>query len=593
MIASSEKRDPMDPTQMTSLKHWGGAPAGEADGEMKQQASVDCGWGRLIFGQTYESPESLADELLSEQEGQRDVALYMRDPNVVLSYAPQQIFLDPSLTYRLALGTYEPPAAATAPVEIRRAETAEDEEAINRIYKSVGMVPFYPGFVPRHAGDEHLVLLVAKDSESGAVVGVVTGVDHKLAIGDPDHGASLWSLAVDPQCPMPRVGMRLVHALASIFKERGRVFMDLSVMHDNEEAISLYRKIGFEQVPVYCLKTKNVINEPLFVGPEAESALNIYARIIVDEARRRGISVEVEDAENGFFKLSLGGQTVSCRESLSDFTTAVAMSRCDDKAVTRKLLSAHGLKVPAQMIVEEEEGVRAFLEKYARVVVKPARGEQGRCVFVDLRNMETIRHAIDQARTMSDKVVMEEFVEGDDLRLIVIDGRMVAAAVRRPASIRGDGVHTVRALIEKQSRRRSAATRGESAIPLDAETERAVQDAGYGMEVVLPKGVDVTVRKTANLHTGGTIHDVTDHVHPQLIAAAVEAARVLEIPVVGFDFLVPDVTEPDYRIIEANERVGLANHEPQPTAERFIDFLFPQTRMRSLGRGARQEGRNA
>ena len=86
---------------------------------------------------------------------------------------------------------------------------------------------------------------------------------------------------------------------------------------------------------------------------------------------------------------------------------------------------------------------------------------------------------------------------------------MVAAAVRKPASLVGDGVSTVRTLIEKQSRRRAAATGGESRIPVDAETERCIAAAGYGYESVLPAGQPLAVRKTANLHTGGTIHDVT------------------------------------------------------------------------------------
>ena len=85
------------------------------------------------------------------------------------------------------------------------------------------------------------------------------------------------------------------------------------------------------------------------------------------------------------------------------------------------------------------------------------------------------------------------------------------------------------------------------------------------------------MRRTANLHTGGTIHDVTASLHPALVTAAVRASRALDIPVTGLDFLVPDVSGPDHVLIEANERPGLANHEPQPTAERFVDLLFPET----------------
>jgi D-alanine-D-alanine ligase-like ATP-grasp enzyme len=80
------------------------------------------------------------------------------------------------------------------------------------------------------------------------------------------------------------------------------------------------------------------------------------------------------------------------------------------------------------------------------------------------------------------------------------------------------------------------------------------------------------------LHTGGTIHDVTEQLHPAHAGAAVAAADALDIPVTGIDLLVPDLAEPDHVIIEANERPGLANHEPQPTAQAFIDLLFPGLR---------------
>ena len=133
----------------------------------------------------------------------------------------------------------------------------------------------------------------------------------------------------------------------------------------------------------------------------------------------------------------------------------------------------------------------------------------------------------------------------------------------------------MRELIEKLSRRREAATGGESKIPMDAETERSVKLAGHKMDEVLAEGQKLAVRKTANLHTGGTLHDVTHILHPRLCAAAIEAAKALEIPVTGLDLLVPSPAKPDYVVIEANERPGLANHEPQPTAERFLDLLFP------------------
>jgi D-alanine-D-alanine ligase-like ATP-grasp enzyme len=168
-------------------------------------------------------------------------------------------------------------------------------------------------------------------------------------------------------------------------------------------------------------------------------------------------------------------------------------------------------------------------------------------------------------------------VTGEDLRLIVIGYKLVAAAICRPARVIGDGASTIRELIERQSRRRAAATGGESKIPLDAETERCVAKAGFGLDDVPPSGQEINVRKAANLHTGGTIHDVTAEVHPSLVDAAIRAARALDVPVTGIDFMVRSPRQPGYWFIEANERPGLANHEPQPTAERFIDLLFPQS----------------
>jgi GNAT-family acetyltransferase (TIGR03103 family) len=199
---------------------------------------------------------------------------------------------------------------------------------------------------------------------------------------------------------------------------------------------------------------------------------------------------------------------------------------------------------------------------------------------VDVRNKGDLQTAMDEAGRICETVILEEFISGEDLRIVVIGEEVVAAAVRRPAQIVGNGTDTVRTLIEKQSRRRSAATGGESRIPLDRETERCINEAGYSLDGVIPENKQLTVRKTANLHTGGTIHDVTTRLHPTLCKAAVDAARAISIPVTGLDFIVRAVDTPEYAIIEANERPGLANHEPQPTAERFIDLLFPQTAAR-------------
>jgi GNAT-family acetyltransferase (TIGR03103 family) len=393
---------------------------------------------------------------------------------------------------------------------------------------------------------------------------------------DPENGSSLWTLAVDPTTSLPGVGAALTRALAALYRERGRSYMDLSVAHDNEAAIGLYEKLGFERVPVMAVKRKNAINEPLFTHPpETVDDLNPYARIIADEAMRRGIWVEILDAGAGEMRLSHGGRSVITRESLSEYTSAVAMARCDDKRLTRRLVSEAGIQVPKGRLATFDEQDHAFLEEVGDVVVKPTRGEQGKGITVGVSGSDELDAALARAREEHPAVLIEQRAPGDDLRLVVIDGKVVAAALRKPAEIIGTGHHKIRELIEAQSRRRAAATGGESRIPVDEVTEATVAEAGFSFDDVLPEGQILRVRRTANLHQGGTIHDVTAKVNPHLSEVAVTAADAIGIPVTGIDLLVPDVTASEYVFIEANERPGLANHEPQPTAKAFIDFLFP------------------
>jgi GNAT-family acetyltransferase (TIGR03103 family) len=547
------------------------------DPQMRKNTLVDCGWGRLLFAQTFGDPNELVTSLCDEEPNRRDIVLYVPDPHVAVSLAPQEVFLDPSHTFRLWLDRYRPAHLRARGFAIRLMNSREDAEAVHNLYIRRHMVPPDTEFLVAHRASRLMTYLIAEDAENGQILGTVMGVDHKSAFGDPEQGTSLWALAVDPQASVPGIGQALVRHLAEHYQARGHAYMDLSVMHDNTQAIRLYEKLGFERVPVFALKHKNPWNEPLFMGSDVGEQLNPYARIIIREAQRRGIFIELLDPEGGYFELSFGGRSIVCRESLCELTSAIAMSRCDDKATTHRVLRQAGLHVPAQLKVENEQQVLDFLEKHHAVVVKPARGEQGAGISVDISDADSLRAAIDEARTVCDVVILEEYVKGDDLRIIVIGNEVVAAAIRQPAQIIGNQKDSVKTLIEKQSRRRAAATDGESRIPLDQETERCVSQAGYSLDSVLEESKRLVVRKAANLHTGGTIHDVTDRLHPTLRQAAIDAARAIDIPVTGLDFIVPAVDQPEYAIIEANERPGLANHEPQPTAERFIDLLFPQT----------------
>jgi GNAT-family acetyltransferase (TIGR03103 family) len=544
---------------------------------MANDVVIEMGWGRLIFGQTFADPAILAEVLRYEGPGRRDICMYAREPHVLVSMAPAELFIDPSHTYRLRFSDETEPPPAPPGFTVRSLERPEDAEEINRVYMRCGMVPAPVEVLwDNSERSDALDYLVAVRDDDGSLLGTVTGVDHRRLFDDPENGSSLWTLAVDPTSSLPGVGAALTRILAGLYRERGRAYLDLSVAHDNGAAIALYEKLGFERVPVMAVKRKNAINEPLFTHPpETVDDLNPYARIIADEAMRRGIWVEVLDAEAGEMRLSHGGRSVITRESLSEYTSAVAMARCDDKRLTRRLVSEAGIQVPKGRLATFDEHDHAFLDEAGDVVVKPTRGEQGKGITVGVDGREELDAALARAREEHPAVLIEQRAPGDDLRLVVIDGKVVAAALRRPAEILGTGHHKIGELIEAQSRRRAAATGGESRIPIDAVTEATVAEAGYSFDDVLPEGQVLRVRRTANLHQGGTIHDVTATVNPQLCEVAVTAADAIGIPVTGVDLLVPDVTAPDYVFIEANERPGLANHEPQPTAKAFVDFLFP------------------
>lgn len=552
---------------------------------MADDVILELGWGRLVFGQTFADPQKLADVLAAEGPGRRDICMYAREAHVLVARAPQELFIDPSYTYRLRFADQEDADAAVpgpAGFRVRSLTAAADADEINRVYVRCGMVPAPTAVIwDNHRNNDAVEYLIAERDDpggGGAVLGVVTGVDHERLFGDPEGGSSLWTLAVDPAAGAPGVGAALTHALAAIFRERGRAYLDLSVAHDNTAAIGLYEKLGFSRVPVLAVKRKNAINEPLFTtAPETVDDLNPYARIIADEAMRRGIRVEVLDAETGEMLLSHGGRSVITRESLSEFTSAVAMSRCDDKRLTRRIVSGAGVTVPRGRLATFDSADHDFLADVgeAGVVVKPTRGEQGKGITVGVRSGPDLDDALARARAEHPEVLIEQRCDGDDLRLVVVDGHVVAAALRMPAEVTGTGSHSVAELIEAQSRRRAAATGGESRIPLDDVTEATVREAGWALDDVLPEGRRLRVRRTANLHQGGTIHDVTAQVNPELRRVAVTAAEAIGIPVTGIDLLVPDVTGEEYVFIEANERPGLANHEPQPTAAAFVDFLFP------------------
>src|SRR5206468_2589875 len=224
------------------------------------------------------------------------------------------------------------------------------------------------------------------------------------------------------------------------------------------------------------------------------------------------------------------------------------------------------------------------------VVTKPLDGNHGRGVGLDLRNDRAVRTGFKRAvkESRNGRVVIESFVTGNDYRMLVIGGRMVAIAQRVPAHVVGDGTHPVTELVEitnQDPRRGIGHEKVLTRIKLDDAAVELVKKQGFAMEDVPAKGEMVLLAATGNMSTGGISIDRTWEAHEDNIEIAEEAARVVGLDVAGIDFLAPDIAHPVREtggaIVEVNAAPGFRMHthptegEPQYVAKEVVDLLFP------------------
>ena len=333
-----------------------------------------------------------------------------------------------------------------------------------------------------NAATDRFLHLVA-ESSTGEVVGTITGVDHVEAFDDPESGASLWCLTADPYHAPPghRAGaVAGARRPAGGARPRVRRPVGAGRQRGRDPPVRAARVHAHPDPVREAEEPDQRAAVPAPARPTATSELNPYARIIADEAMRRGIRVDVTDPDWGELRLTHGGRTVMTRESLSELTTAVAMSRCDDKRVTRRVLARAGLPVPrGPQRHRSTTRTRRSWPRWARWWSSRPGASRARASPSGCAHRRRCGRRVALARRYCPDVLLEEQCEGEDLRVVVIDHEVVAAAVRRPASVIGDGVHTIAELIERQSRRRAAATGGESRIPLDEMTRAVVREAGH------------------------------------------------------------------------------------------------------------------
>jgi cyanophycin synthetase len=321
------------------------------------------------------------------------------------------------------------------------------------------------------------------------------------------------------------------------------------------------------------------------------NALGPTTAALVEAAAKRGIPVTRLNNQS-LIQFGYGSRQKRIRASITGDTSQIAVDIAGDKFLTKQLLDEAGLPVPRGVVVRSEA---ALLEEARRlrkpVVVKPLDGNHGRGVTTGLIEASDIAAAYHTAREHSRHVIVEEQVPGNDHRILLVGGKVVAVAERLPAQVAGDGRSSILRLIEevnKDPRRGEGHENLLTRIVPDARMETLLAKRGLTLDSVPAKAEVVRLRDTANLSTGGTAVDRTGEIHPFNLAMAEQAAAVVGLDVCGIDFLSPDITRPVSEtgggIVELNAAPGFRMHlepsvgQPRDVAGPVIDALFPHSR---------------
>lgn len=357
-----------------------------------------------------------------------------------------------------------------------------------------------------------------------------------------------------------------------------------------------------EKAGVYTAKASVRIAEALIAGNEyhlaediqnlreirEEERLGPSTGCIVDEAIARGIPY-IRLNRHSLVQLGYGMNQKRIRATIASTTSSIAVDIACDKEETKNLLEAAEIPVPRGRIVYSEEGLKEALERISYpIVTKPVDGNHGKGATTNINNWEDALRGLEAAKKYSRGVIVEKFITGQDHRVLVINYKFVAAAIRKPASVIGDGKSTIQELIDitnEDPRRGYGHEKTLTQIKVDEFTLDMLAKANLTLESVLPKGEEVFLKPTANLSTGGTATDVTDMVHPDNIFMCERIARIIGLDICGIDIMAENLTEPvkdnGGAILEVNAAPGFRMHIdpaegiPRNVAEPVIDMLYP------------------
>lgn len=309
---------------------------------------------------------------------------------------------------------------------------------------------------------------------------------------------------------------------------------------------------------------------------------------IVNAAVKRGIPW-MRLNQGSLIQLGYGVNRKFVQATISDQTRAIAVDIASDKGLTKSILERTAIPVPQGRIVHTSEEAVAFLNEVGKpLVVKPLDGCQGKGVSMNLTKPSEVIHSFHIAREYSSTVLVEEFLYGKNYRVLVVDGRVVAASERIPAHVIGDGEHTIGELIEITNQdplRGDEHEKPLTRIVIDPIMVAHLRKQGLHLKTVPISGESVFLRESANLSTGGIAKDVTGMIHPDNARLCERAARVIGLDICGIDLVTPDISQPIYTgrggIIEMNAAPGIRMHhfpsegEGRDAGEAIVDMLYP------------------
>ncbi|GEM_PF-1571851 len=407
-----------------------------------------------------------------------------------------------------------------------------------------------------------------------------------------DEGVRNYTVVPTDVVKGPEVNPELAEANSRIAKVLGAQIAragEESKTRENRSKLSESANLGQDSSTESGLEKYEIAQRHLAsIGMPKPSWTNI---LIAAEALNRGITVEKEAGKRGLL-LSFDGATHRwVGGGVSSLNTPLARSVAKYKDVASSLFRGRGVGAPENAVFEPDDAKRAWAwsAPLQPLVLKPQSGEKGGGVHVGVRGRREFNRAFNEVSKDGARVLVEQFCGGVEHRCVVVDGKLISVVRRRPASVLGDGEHSVEELIKLKNKDRKGNNPKAPAhklLKLGAEELRTLRKQKLKRESVPARGQRVYLRETSNLATGGDAIDATSEVSAgerKFIEKA--AAAIPDLRFAGLDVLLPrDGNGEAPVVIEINHAPGIRGpHFPwegqsRDVAGAILDAMFPTTK---------------